>query len=294
MLKKVLIANRGEIAVRIIRTARRLGVKTVAVASEPDRRAPFAAMADELVEIGPGPATESYLRIDKIIAAAKSTGADAIHPGYGFLAENADFADAVGKAGIKFIGPSPGRHAPHGRQGRGQGDRCGKPACRWCRAIRATIKPPRRWPGKPSASATRDDQGGGRRWRARHAARRARGGSRRGARERTARGAGRVRRCARADGEGDRRAAPHRGAGVRRQPRQRGAPVRARLHAAAAQPEGDRGSAGAGHVARAAREDVRGGSRMRQGRCVRGCRHGRVPGRGRQAHRRKRPGTSSR
>ncbi len=107
MLKKILIANRGEIAVRIIRTARRLGVKTVAVVSEADRGAPFAALADEVVEIGPGPASDSYLRIDKIIAAAKSTGADGIHPGYGFLAENADFAEAVGKAGIKFIGPSP-------------------------------------------------------------------------------------------------------------------------------------------------------------------------------------------
>ncbi|MBX9589072.1 MAG: acetyl-CoA carboxylase biotin carboxylase subunit [Hyphomonadaceae bacterium] len=107
MLKKILIANRGEIAVRIITTARRLGVKTVAVVSEADRGAPFAAMAEEVVQIGPGPATESYLRIDKIIAAAQSTGADGIHPGYGFLAENADFAEAVGKAGIKFIGPSP-------------------------------------------------------------------------------------------------------------------------------------------------------------------------------------------
>ena len=107
MLKKILIANRGEIAVRIIKTARRLGVKTVAVVSEADRFAPFAAMAEEAVEIGPGPATDSYLRIDKIIAAAKSTGADGIHPGYGFLAENADFAEAVGKAGTKFIGPSP-------------------------------------------------------------------------------------------------------------------------------------------------------------------------------------------
>jgi 3-methylcrotonyl-CoA carboxylase alpha subunit len=107
MLKKILIANRGEIAVRIIKTARRLGVKTVAVVSEADRGAPFAALADEVVEIGPGPATDSYLRIDKIIAAAKSTGADGIHPGYGFLAENADFAEAVGRAGIKFIGPSP-------------------------------------------------------------------------------------------------------------------------------------------------------------------------------------------
>ncbi|KAB2910302.1 MAG: acetyl-CoA carboxylase biotin carboxylase subunit [Hyphomicrobiaceae bacterium] len=107
MLKKILIANRGEIAVRIIRTAHRLGVKTVAVFSEADRSSMFAQMADEGVEIGPGPAGESYLRVDKIIAAAKATGADAIHPGYGFLAENADFAEAVGKAGIAFIGPSP-------------------------------------------------------------------------------------------------------------------------------------------------------------------------------------------
>jgi 3-methylcrotonyl-CoA carboxylase alpha subunit len=107
MLKKILIANRGEIAARIIRTARKLGVRTVAVVSEADRRAPFARMADEVVEIGAGPAPESYLRGDKIIAAAKSTGAEGIHPGYGFLAENADFAEAVGRAGIKFIGPSP-------------------------------------------------------------------------------------------------------------------------------------------------------------------------------------------
>jgi 3-methylcrotonyl-CoA carboxylase alpha subunit len=107
MLKKILIANRGEIAIRIIRTARRLGVATVAVYSAADRRAPFVALADEAVEIGPGPASESYLRGDKIIAAAHATGADAIHPGYGFLAENADFAEAVGKAGITFIGPTP-------------------------------------------------------------------------------------------------------------------------------------------------------------------------------------------
>jgi 3-methylcrotonyl-CoA carboxylase alpha subunit len=107
MLKKILIANRGEIAARIIRTAQKLGVGTVAVVSEADRRAPFARMAGEVVEIGPGPATDSYLRIDKIIAAARATGADSIHPGYGFLAENADFAAAVGEAGLKFIGPSP-------------------------------------------------------------------------------------------------------------------------------------------------------------------------------------------
>ncbi len=107
MLKKVLIANRGEIALRIIRTAHKMGLKAVAVASEADRNAPFTRVADEVVEIGPGPATESYLRIDKIIAAAKATGADCVHPGYGFLAENAEFARAVGDAGLKFIGPSP-------------------------------------------------------------------------------------------------------------------------------------------------------------------------------------------
>jgi 3-methylcrotonyl-CoA carboxylase alpha subunit len=107
MFKKILIANRGEIAVRVMRTARRLGVATVAVVSEADRGAPFARMADEAVEIGPGPAVDSYLRGDRIIAAARETGAEAIHPGYGFLAENADFAESTGKADLKFIGPSP-------------------------------------------------------------------------------------------------------------------------------------------------------------------------------------------
>ena len=105
MLKKVLVANRGEIALRIIRTARRMGIRTVAVASEPDLAMPSARAADEVVPIGPGPATESYLDINKIIAAAKQTGADGIHPGYGFLSENADFADAV-TAGLAFIGPT--------------------------------------------------------------------------------------------------------------------------------------------------------------------------------------------
>jgi 3-methylcrotonyl-CoA carboxylase alpha subunit len=107
MLKKILIANRGEIALRIMRTARRLGVQTVAVVSEADRNAPHARCAEEVVEIGAGPATESYLRGDVIIAAARRTGAEGIHPGYGFLAENAAFAAAVAAAGMKFIGPSP-------------------------------------------------------------------------------------------------------------------------------------------------------------------------------------------
>jgi 3-methylcrotonyl-CoA carboxylase alpha subunit len=106
MLKKVLIANRGEIARRIIRTANKMGIATVAVYSDADAKAMHVADADEAVHIGASPATESYLVIDKIIQAAKQTGADAIHPGYGFLSENPDLPEACVKAGIAFIGPS--------------------------------------------------------------------------------------------------------------------------------------------------------------------------------------------
>ena len=106
MLKKILIANRGEIACRIARTAERMGIATVAVYSDADANALHVRACDEAVHIGPSPATDSYLRIDKIIAAAKSTGADAIHPGYGFLSENADLPDACAGAGIIFIGPT--------------------------------------------------------------------------------------------------------------------------------------------------------------------------------------------
>ncbi|TPE58636.1 acetyl/propionyl/methylcrotonyl-CoA carboxylase subunit alpha [Sandaracinobacter neustonicus] len=105
-MKKLLIANRGEIACRIIRTARRMGIATVAVYSEADAHAPHVAAADEAVLIGPAPARESYLLPEKILEAARATGADAIHPGYGFLSENADFAEAVRKAGLIFVGPS--------------------------------------------------------------------------------------------------------------------------------------------------------------------------------------------
>ncbi|MGE3064647.1 MAG: biotin carboxylase N-terminal domain-containing protein [Hyphomicrobiaceae bacterium] len=107
MLKKVLVANRGEIALRIMRTAKRMGIATVAVYSDADAAAPFVRFADEAIHIGPSPATESYLRVDAILDAVRRTGADCVHPGYGFLAENADFAEACGKAGITFVGPSP-------------------------------------------------------------------------------------------------------------------------------------------------------------------------------------------
>ena len=107
MFSKILIANRGEIACRVIKTARRLGIKTVAVYSDSDRGARHVAMADEAVHIGPSAARDSYLVAEKIIAAARRTGAQAVHPGYGFLSENAGFAEACAAAGLVFIGPPP-------------------------------------------------------------------------------------------------------------------------------------------------------------------------------------------
>ncbi len=105
MFKKILIANRGEIACRVIRTAKKMGIATVAVYSDADARAPFVEMADEAMHIGPSPAAESYLIADKIIAACKATGAEAVHPGYGFLSERTSFAEALKAEGIEFIGP---------------------------------------------------------------------------------------------------------------------------------------------------------------------------------------------
>src|SRR4051795_5489796 len=107
MFRKILIANRGEIACRIIRTARRMGIATVAVYSEADAEALHVREADEAVPIGPPPSSESYLRIDRIVEACRMTGAEAVHPGYGFLSERAEFATALADAGIVFIGPTP-------------------------------------------------------------------------------------------------------------------------------------------------------------------------------------------
>ncbi len=108
MFKKILIANRGEIACRVIKTARKMGIKTVAIYSDADRNALHVKMADEAVHIGPPPANQSYIVIDKVMQAIKDTGAEAVHPGYGFLSENAKFAEALDAAGVAFIGPPVG------------------------------------------------------------------------------------------------------------------------------------------------------------------------------------------
>ena len=107
MIDSLLIANRGEIAARIIRTARRLNIRTVAVYSAADAHAPFVRQADDAIAIGAAPASQSYLCAEKILAAAKSSGAAAIHPGYGFLSENAAFAAAVLEAGLVWVGAPP-------------------------------------------------------------------------------------------------------------------------------------------------------------------------------------------
>ena len=241
MFSKILIANRGEIACRVIRTARKLGVRTVAVYSDADASALHVAMADEAVHIGASPVSESYLRADRIIAAALATGAEAIHPGYGFLSENPDFVDRVTAAGPgvhRPVGPGDPRHGTEGRRQAADGEG------RRARGARLS----RRGAGAGAARhqgardrLSRADQGAGRRRRQGHAQGRASRRFRRGAVGRAARGQGGLRRRQGAGRKIRRQAAPHRGAGVRRQFRQCRASVRARLLGAAPPPEGDRG-----------------------------------------------------
>lgn len=148
MFKRILIANRGEIACRIIKSARRMGIQTVAVYSEADRDALHVAMADEAVLIGPPAASESYLLIEKIIEACRKTGAEAVHPGYGFLSEREAFPRALEAAGIVFIGPNPGAIAAMGTRSnpRRRRPRPTSPPCPAISASSPTASTPSRSP----------------------------------------------------------------------------------------------------------------------------------------------------
>jgi acetyl/propionyl-CoA carboxylase alpha subunit len=158
MFKKILIANRGEIAVRVLRACHEMGIAAVAVYSDVDRAALHVRKADEAYSIGPAAASESYLNIRKILDVAKRSGADAIHPGYGFLSENAKFAQACADAGVKFIGPTAAAMDAMGSKTRPPWMLWGrrpararpwkKPVCRSCpghRAAWSQLRKPSRW-----------------------------------------------------------------------------------------------------------------------------------------------------
>jgi len=151
MFKKILIANRGEIACRVAATCKRLGIRSVAVFSDADADAKHVALCDEAVHIGGAAAADSYLRLERIVEAARATGAEAIHPGYGFLSENEAFAEACAAHGIEFIGPPVAAIAAMGSKAAAKA----LPRCPWCRVITAMTKAPNYCNAKPTPLATR-------------------------------------------------------------------------------------------------------------------------------------------
>ena len=273
MFKRILIANRGEIACRIIKTARRMGIETVAVYSEADRDALHVEMADEAVAIGPPAAAESYLVIEKIVAAARRTRAEAVHPGYGFLSEREAFPKALADAGIVFIGPNPGAIAAMGdkiefEEGRrpGQGlDRA--------RPSRRDRERGRGHADRRGDRLSGDDQGVRRRRRQGHAHRLRQVGGDGGLRPRPLGGKVLVRRRPGVHREVHRQPAPYRNPGAGRQARQRHPSRRARVLDPAPQSEGDRGGAVAAARCRDARQHGRAGGGAGESRRLRQRRH---------------------
>ena len=283
MFGKILIANRGEIACRVIRTCQRLGIETVAVYSEADLEAPHVRMADEAVCLGPPPAAKSYLAIERIVEAARDTGAQAVHPGYGFLAENPEFAAALEAAGIVFIGPPAAAIAL-------MGDKIAAKRLAEQAGV-STI------PGHPDAIGDPEHaarvaatigypvmiKAGGRRRRQGHARGPGRARPGRWPRPRPQRGALVVRRRSRVPGEVHPRAPAHRDPDPGRPSRQRRLARRARVLGAAPPSEGDRGGAEPAARRRDARGDGRAGEGARARRGLPLGRHGRVRRRTRSA-----------
>ena len=241
VFKRILVANRGEIALRIFRACRELGIETVAIFSEADRGAAYLELADEAYCVGPPKAADSYLKIDRVISAAEIGNVQAIHPGYGFLAENAHFAEVCRSCEIEFIGPTHEAMALVGDKNAAR-----KLAQRGRRAHRARQRGPdrERGPGRcvgPAARLSGADQGLGRRRRARHARGLERSGPEVGLPAGPGRGRGRLRQRRNLPGKIRRASPARRGPGHRRPSRQRRAPLGARLHDAAAAPEAGRG-----------------------------------------------------
>ncbi len=239
----LLIANRGEIACRIIRTAKRMGLRTIAVYSEADANARHAKMADEARLIGPPPARESYLDIERIVDAAKASGAEAIHPGYGFLSEKAEFAEACAGAGLIFVGPPASAIRAMGSKSAAKSlmEKAGVPIVPGyhgkAQDLAAFAREARTLGYPVLLKAVAGGGGKGMRIvRSPHELGRRGGG-------RKARGFGCFRRRQPSDGAVHRAPAPHRGTGVRRYAWRDRFAVRAGMHAPAPPPEGDRGSA---------------------------------------------------
>ena len=279
MFKRILIANRGEIAVRIIRACREMGIESVAVFSDVDRQALHVRKADHAYHIGPATASESYLNIDKILDVASRSGAEAIHPGYGFLSENARFARACRDAGIKFIGPTPESMEMMGSKTRARQNmkKAGVPFVPGSEQGHGASRPPNSWPseiGYPVMLKAAAGGGGKGMRLVQHARRTALR-----LRERPQRGPARLRRQRSLHREAHRQPAPHRDADLRRRARQRRLPGRARVLGAAPPSEGAGRIAFAHRRCRHAPPHGRNRGPRRQGRQLSQRRHRRVPGR---------------